>query len=116
MYRRTYLWAYRAIIPHPPGSPLPSSHGCDANKHPLMFSADKKKHDSSWGIERAMRVLHGIWLRRSAFDRLQAWRKRRTAVRVVRSTLASALLRGACQSWRGVLLRDIRIRIFRVAW
>jgi len=42
-----------------------------------------------------MRILLGIWLRRSAFDRLQAWRKNRAAARVVSRGLASALLRGA---------------------
>lgn len=103
------------VYPPPPDSPPVPSHGCRENKHPPTFSA-KKKHDSSWGIERAMRVLHGIWLRRSVFDRLQAWRKKRAAARIVRITLATALRRSAWASWRDALLRDIQIRIFRVAW
>lgn len=74
------------------------------------------KHDSTLGVERAMRILRRVWLQRLAFDRLRSWRAARAAARVVRDALAAALAREAWVSWRDVVERDMRNVIVRGVW
>lgn len=63
-----------------------------------------------------MRILRRIWLQRSAFDRLQNWRTARGAARIVRDTLATALVRQAWVSWWDVVGQESRNEIVREGW
>ncbi|CAN0356236.1 unnamed protein product, partial [Pylaiella littoralis] len=75
-----------------------------------------RRHDSSWGVERAMRILRRMWLHRLAFDRLRAWRSARAAARAGRDALAAAHVRGAWGSWRHAVALYYRDRIVRESW
>ncbi|CAM9714917.1 unnamed protein product [Ectocarpus fasciculatus] len=74
------------------------------------------RHNSSWGVERAMRVLRRVWLQHLAFQRLLAWRAGRVAARAMCDALTATLLRRAWVSWRCTVARDSRDRAARQAW
>ncbi|CAN0046290.1 unnamed protein product [Ectocarpus sp. 8 AP-2014] len=74
------------------------------------------QHNSSWGVERAMRVLHRAWLQHLAFHRLLAWRAERVAARALRDAFTATLLRGAWVAWRFTVALDNRDRMARQAW
>ncbi|CAM9930902.1 unnamed protein product, partial [Scytosiphon promiscuus] len=50
---------------------------------------------SRWGVERAMRVLHGIWVKRLVFSHLLRWRTSQVAARALRDAVIKSLLRAA---------------------
>ncbi|CAN0032882.1 unnamed protein product [Ectocarpus sp. 13 AM-2016] len=74
------------------------------------------QHNSSWGVERAMRVLRRAWLQHMAFHRLSAWRAERVAARMLRDALTATRLRGAWVTWRCTVARDNRSMMARQAW